>query len=93
MKTVKYDVGFTEEASRIELFVRWVWMIPSVIVLVLLSILACIGALVQFWHILILGKRNKTVADWVKMYLAYHIKMMSYFYALTEERSPLAPEN
>lgn len=92
MKTVKYDVGFSEDAGRLELFVRWVWMIPSVIVLVLLSILACIGALIQFWHILFLGKRNKTMYEWVKMYLSYHIKMMSYFYALTEERNQLTPE-
>lgn len=93
MKTVTYDVKFEEKAGRLELFIRWLWAIPTYVVLVLLVILAYIAMLVQFFHILLLGKRNNTLTDWTKMYLAYQIKFMSYFLMLTDERNPIFPES
>ncbi|MBS3068846.1 DUF4389 domain-containing protein [Candidatus Micrarchaeota archaeon] len=90
MKTVKYEVTYREQASRLELVVRWVWSIPSFVVLALLGILSAIAAFLQFFHVLILGKRNRTLYDWTLMYVAYYVKWASYFY-LTDERSPIMP--
>ena len=92
MKTVKYEVTFSEKASRLELLVRFLWMIPCYIVLWVLGIIATIAWVVQFLHILILGKRNKTVHEWLVKYVAYCAKLDSYIMLLTEERTPIMPE-
>lgn len=92
LKTVKYEVSYGEKAGRLELFIRWFWSIPSYIVLVLLAIVFCIATFLQFFHVLLLGKRNKMLYDWALMYVAYHTKWMSYLMLLTEERNPLLPE-
>lgn len=92
MKTVKYEVTYADKAGRLELFIRWIWMIPSVIVLCLLSIVACIAMFLQFFHILILGKKHKMLFDWTIMYVAYYTKFTTYFHCLTDERNPLMPE-
>ncbi len=92
MKSVKFDVTYKEEASRLELFIRWFWAIPSYIVLVILAIIGVIAIGLQFLHILILGKRNETLNKGVMMYLSYALDFMGYFFLLTDERNPLMPE-
>ncbi|MDD5022624.1 MAG: DUF4389 domain-containing protein [Candidatus ainarchaeum sp.] len=93
MKTVKYEVTYSENANRLELFVRWLWAIPSYIVLVVLAVIGMIAMLVQWLHILLLGKRHRTLHDICMKYLSYTVKFMSYFYLVTEERNPLMPED
>jgi hypothetical protein len=92
MKTVKYDVKYEEHAGRLELFIRWVWMIPTAIVLCILEIIGCIAMFFQWIHILILGKKNQMLHDLIKMMLTYNVKFMTYFYMLTDERNPIMPE-
>jgi len=92
MKTVKYDTTYKKEASRLELFIRWFWMIPVAIVMIFLSIVFFFAAMLQFWHVLILGKRNKMCFEWSKKFVAYITNVNSYFY-LTDERCPLMPED
>ncbi len=93
MKSVDFDVKYEEKARRLELLIRWLWAIPSYIVLMVLEIILWVGLVLQFFHILILGKRNKTFADWTKMFVSYSVKFQSYFFLLTEERNPLMPES
>lgn len=92
MKTVKYDVTYKEEASRVELFIRWFWSIPCFIVLLVLSIIFCIAAFFQFWYVLFLGKRQQMLHDLMFKYAAYSTKWMTYMY-LTDERCPIMPED
>ncbi len=93
MKTVKYGVEYEEPAGRLELFIRWIWAIPSLIVMMVLSIIAAIACVVQWFHILILAKRNRTLQDWMFKYYAYHTKFIAYFNLLTDERNPIMPED
>lgn len=92
MKTVKMDVTFEEKSGRLELFVRWLWAIPSYIVMMVLVIIACIANVIQWIHILLLGKKNKTLFEWTEKYIVYAYKFMSYFFLLTDERNPIFPE-
>lgn len=92
MKTVKYEVTYADKASRLELFIRWIWAIPTMIVLCIISIIASIAWCIQFLHVLILGKRNKMLHDLINMYVAYHTKFCAYQCYLTEERTPIMPE-
>jgi hypothetical protein len=93
MKSVKYTVAYSEKAGRLELFIRWIWAIPSYIVLVILAIIGCIAMFLQFFHILFMGKRNKFLNEWVMKFFSYEVKWMSYIYLLTDERNPLMPED
>jgi hypothetical protein len=92
MKTVKYDVAFEEKAGRLELIIRWFWSIPSFIVMVILSIIASIAMFVQFFHILLLGKRHRMLHDLILMYMVYYAKWHTYCSMLTDERNPIMPE-
>ena len=93
MKTVKYEVTFDEKASRLELFIRWVWLIPTYIVLVLIGIVAWIMIVLQWFHILFLGKKHKTLYEWTGKYMKYVVNFMTYFYLMTEERNAIMPED
>lgn len=92
MKTVKYEAKFEEKASRLELFIRWIYMIPLAIVMILLMIVMYVAITLQFWYILFTGKRSKTLFEWVVKYVSYAAKAQSYFYNTTDERPPIFPE-
>ncbi|MDE1797867.1 MAG: DUF4389 domain-containing protein [Candidatus Micrarchaeota archaeon] len=92
-KTVDYSVRYVEKASRVELFVRLLWAIPSVIIAVFLAIVYVIANTLQFLHILLLGTRHRTLHNWIFMFLDYEVKLKAYMALLTDERNPLMPEN
>ncbi|MBI5223590.1 DUF4389 domain-containing protein [Candidatus Micrarchaeota archaeon] len=93
MKTVKCEITYVEKASRLELFIRLLWMIPTCIVFFFLMIIASILNYVQWIYILILGKRHKGMHDWLVKYVAYTAKFDSYLLLLTDERNPIMPED
>ncbi|MFA6530504.1 MAG: DUF4389 domain-containing protein [Candidatus Micrarchaeia archaeon] len=93
MKTVEYGVKFEKKASRLELLIRLVWMIPCILVLVFVAILGTIGYALQVLHILILGSRNKTFNDWMLLYYRYLIRMQAYLSTLTDEKCPILPDS
>lgn len=92
MKTVKYDVTYEGKAGRLELFIRWLWAIPTTIVLCLIGIIATFAWIFQFLHALVFGKRHKMLHDWLNMYVEYHTKYNAYQFYLTDERNPIMPE-
>ncbi len=92
MNTVKITVTSAEKASRLELFVRWIWGTIVGIILCIIGIFAYIALMVQWLHILILGKRHPALAKFVTNW--YKGMTQLYFYCLlsTDERPPLIPE-
>ncbi len=93
MKTVKFDVTYAEKSDRLELFIRFVWMIPAMIVVSVLSLVGTIAWVLQFFHVLIFAKRNETLHDWLVKYMAYVTKANTYFLLMTDERCPIMPED
>ncbi|MGD0728744.1 MAG: DUF4389 domain-containing protein [Candidatus Micrarchaeaceae archaeon] len=93
MKTLKIDVKSGEKASRLELFVRILWLIVGGIILWFYSIIAIVCIIVHWFFILITGKRNKTLNNVLRVYLYYKTKFEAYLIMLTDERSPLLPED
>lgn len=92
MKTVTITVKPVEKASRLELFIRIIWTILCSIVLGIVGIFAIIAMVLQWFHILILGKRqmqlNKFATNWLIAFAALHF----YKNLSTDERPPLIPE-
>lgn len=93
MKTVKYEVAFDEKASRLELLIRFIWLIPCGIVSFFLGIIYMFAYMIQFLHILVLGKRQKTLHNWILKYQCYYTKVNTYVLLLTDERAPIMPED
>ena len=93
MKSVKYDVTFDEKAGRLELFIRWFWMIPSFIVFFFLAIIFYFATMIQWLYILFLGKRHKGLHGWIFKAMAYMTKVNTYYLLLTDERNPFMPED
>jgi hypothetical protein len=59
----------------------------------ILGIISSIAWLLQLLCILILGKRNGFLHEWILKYYAYLIKLQSYEGYLTDERNPIIPES
>jgi hypothetical protein len=93
MKTVKIDIKSNDKALRWELFVRILWAIVGGIILWVYSIIALVCIILHWFFILITGRRNKTLNNVLKVYLYYRTKFEAYLIMLTDERSPLLPED
>jgi hypothetical protein len=93
MKTVKVNVKGGKKASRAELFIRILWAIPSLIVLWIFGIIAGLCLIVHWFFILITGKRNRVLNNVVRVYVYYSTKVRAYLSLLTDERSPILPED
>jgi len=92
MKTVKITVTSAEKASRWEVLVRIVWATLCGIVLIVVGIFAAIAALIQLFHILIIGKRHMKLNKFVTSWLIAFAALGFYKNLCTDERPPLVPQ-
>ena len=92
METVKITITSGEKASRLELIVRFIWYFVAMIVLGIIGIFAYIASIVQWLHILFLGKRHPAIAKFVNAWLVAYTQLIIYFLLATDERPPLVPE-
>ncbi|MBN1785525.1 MAG: DUF4389 domain-containing protein [Candidatus Methanofastidiosa archaeon] len=84
--------AFNESASRLELFIRIVYSILISIVLGIYGFLAGLCMFVQWFHILILGRRNQGLHDVIQGYLEYQVHVLAYMNFTTDERPNIMPE-
>ncbi|HVN73694.1 MAG TPA: DUF4389 domain-containing protein [Methanoregula sp.] len=82
---------FEHDAGRLELLVRIVYWILIGIVLWVYGIVAFICLFIQWFHILILGRRNEGLSDIAKGYLEYLVHVMGYTYIMTDKRPDILP--
>ena len=82
---------FEQEACRLELLIRILYWILIGIVLWVYGIIAFICLFIQWFHILILGRRNEWLSNVAKGYLEYLVNVMSYTYIMTDTRPEIFP--
>jgi hypothetical protein len=82
---------FEHDAGRLELLIRIVYWILIGIVLWIYGIIALIVLVIQWIHILILGRRNESLSDIAKGYLEYVVHVMPYTYFMTDKRPEIMP--
>jgi len=83
---------YEHDASRLELFVRIVYAwICITIVLVVYGFIAEICMLIQWFVILILGRRHEGLSNFIKGYLEYYVHVISYYYFMTDDRPGIMP--
>jgi hypothetical protein len=82
---------YERDAGRIELLVRIVYWILIGIVAWVYGFIACICLFIQWFSILILGRRSEGLSNFVKGYLEYLVHVMSYTYIMTDKRPDILP--
>jgi hypothetical protein len=82
---------YEEKAGRIELLVRIFYSIAIAIVLFVYSFIASICMFIQFFVILVLGRRNRGLAEFVQGYCEYQVHVLSYVSFLTDRRPGIMP--
>ena len=92
METVKINVTSAEKASRLELFIRWIWGTIVMIILSIIGIFACIAMFVQWFYILLLGKRHPALVKFINGWFSAMVGLYFYMYLSTDERPPIVPE-
>lgn len=83
---------YEHDASRLELFIRIVYSIAIGIVLVVYGIIAEICAFIQWFVILILGRRSEGLSNVIKGYLEYVVHVAGYVYWMTDKRPGVMPK-
>jgi len=82
---------YEHDAGRFELIVRILYWILIGIVLWVYGIIACICLFIQWFHILILARRNEDLSNIAKGYLEYMVHVMPYTYFMTDKRPDILP--
>jgi hypothetical protein len=82
---------FEHTAGRLELLVRILYWILIGIVMWIYGLIAGICLFIQWFYILILGRRNEALFDIVKGYLEYYVHVMPYTYFMTDKRPDIMP--
>lgn len=82
---------YEEKASRIELFIRIIYSIIIGIVLSIYGFIAGICLIIQFFVVLILGRRSQSLSDFIQGYLEYYVHILSYTSFMTDERPGILP--
>lgn len=89
---LKQLFAYERDASRLELFIRIVYSIAIYIVLVVYGFIAEICMAIQWFVILILGRRSEGLALFIKGYLEYLVHVIGYVYWMTDKRPGIMPK-
>ena len=82
---------FEREARRWELLVRIFYSIAIGIVLFVYGLIAFICMFIQWFVILILGRRNMDLSEFIIGYLEYQVHVLSYTSWMTDTRPGIMP--
>ena len=83
---------YVEKASRLELIVRWFYGIIIGVVFYLWAIYISIIEFLQFFHILIFGRRGARLYQSTRRYVGASAYVSAYLMFLTDERPELTPD-
>jgi hypothetical protein len=82
---------YERPARRWELLVRIVYWILIGIVLWVYGLIAGILAILQWFVILILGRRSEGLSDFIRGYLEYYVHVTPYLWFMTDRRPGIMP--
>jgi hypothetical protein len=82
---------YVHDASRLELLIRIVYWILIGIVACIYGIIATICLIIQWFYVLIFGRRHEGLSNFARGYLEYIVHVMSYTYIMTDKRPDILP--
>ncbi|RLG33008.1 DUF4389 domain-containing protein [Methanosarcinales archaeon] len=83
---------YEHDARRVELFIRFVYALCIAVVLIIYGLIAEICIVIQWFVILILGRRSEGLSNFIKGYLEYYVHVLSYCYLMTDKRPGILPK-
>jgi hypothetical protein len=83
---------YEHDAGRLELLIRILYWIAIGIVLAVYRFIAVICMIIQWFVILILGRRNEGLSNFIKGYLEYMVHVTPYVYFMTDKRPAVMPK-
>jgi hypothetical protein len=89
---VTYDVEYPERLSRWLIFVKWLLIIPHIVVIYVLGIVAAVVSVIAWFAILFTGRYPKGMFDFVVGYYRWTYNMSAYVYLLRDEYPPFSLE-
>lgn len=92
MRSINVEVNYQAKASRLELFIRFIWGMLVFISLAIIGIFASMAICIQWFYILVFGKRHKGLHSFVTAWLCAVVGMMMYNNLSTDERPPFIPK-
>lgn len=92
---VQVDVSYPEKQSRIIalfgipfFFIRFLLLIPQLIVLYVISIASFLAAWLNFWVVLFTGRSSKGLHSFIAGSVRWNTRVSSYLYGLTDQYPP-----
>lgn len=83
-----FDVEYPEHLSRLLIFVKWLLVIPQLIVLAFLGIIAFAAAIVAWFAILITGQFPRSLFDFNLMVFRWGARVTAYEMLMRDEYPP-----
>ncbi|MDD1719705.1 MAG: DUF4389 domain-containing protein [Methanoregulaceae archaeon] len=83
---------YEHDARRLELLIRIFYSIAIAIVMFVYGFIAGVCMIIQFFVILVLGRRNQGLSDFIQGYLEYHVHVLSYTSFMTDARPGIMPK-
>ncbi|MDD1660515.1 MAG: DUF4389 domain-containing protein [Methanomicrobiales archaeon] len=83
---------YEHDARRLELLIRIVYTILISIVLAVYGFVSGICTCIQFFVILVLGRRSRGLSEFVRGYLEYYVHVFSYTSLMTDTRPGILPK-
>jgi len=85
---VTLEIDYDENLSRWLIFVKWLLILPHLIVLVFLGIAAYVVVIIAFFAILFTGRYPRGLFDFVTGVLRWSIRVNAYAQWLMTDRYP-----
>ncbi len=83
---------YEHDASRLELLIRILYWIAIGVVLAVYGFIARICMFIQWFVILILGRRSEGLHNFIKGYMEYLVHVLSYVSFMTDKRPGVMPK-
>jgi len=83
---------YEHDAKRLELFIRIVYAFVILVVVMVYGFIAEICMFIQWFVILILGRRSEGLSNFIKGYLEYWVHVIGYVYWMTDDRPGIMPK-
>jgi hypothetical protein len=82
---VRTEISYEESANRLTSGLRFLWIIPALIIAIFVGIASAVVTLISWFAILFTGKQAKGMWDFVLKSVRYTLQLQSYALLMTDD--------
>jgi hypothetical protein len=87
---VRFDVEYPEKLSRLLIFVKWLLVIPHILILGLLGILGIVVYVIGWFAILFTGRFPRSLFDFLVGIGRWSLRVNAYYWLMRDEYPPFS---